>query len=249
MTHSNSYAEEVEMNQPGNYSKNVMELEQVLDISVSLFEDANFDSKESPYPYVTMMGLFASTIEHCKALLLMLKKKQFHATQPISRCILENYVDIKNIEIEVNYANYLWSEYYNREKELAKKKSKEKKYRKLRDEYYENYRPNEKFKCLEIVEKFKLASLKDEYKLVYSALSCNTHSGVFSLLNRVMESKKRNTLSGQCLFKNTPSDMEITIIPLVTYYLLDSCEIVARGHGDEPLAMIQFFKQKLMESS
>lgn len=228
------------------HSKNVEELEKVLDVSVSLFEDTSLDLKEAPY--FVMMGLFASVIEHCQSLLLMLKNNQFSVTQPISRCILEYYVDIKNVEQGNNYVSYLMSEYYNRKKENTDKRSEKNKYRKLRDKFYENYRPSEKFKCLTISEKFKLASLKEVYKSIYNPLSGTTHSGVFSLMNRTIESGENNKLSGQKLFKTTPSDMEINIIPLVTYYLLDSCEIIAKGHGDVPLAMIQLFKKRLVES-
>lgn len=227
--------------------KNMKELEQVLDVSVSLFEDAYFDSTDTPY--ATMMGLFASIVEQCQALLTLLKNNQFTSTQSIVRNILENYVDIKNIELEGNYVNYLWSEYYNREKELTKVKSLQKKYRIRRNECYALYRPDEEFRCLTISEKFSLASLKEEYITIYCVLSAHTHSGVFALINRVMETNRNNKLSSQSLFKKTPSDLEINSIPLVTHYLLDSCEVIAKGHGELPLAMIRLVKKMLMESS
>ena len=230
-----------------NHLRNVKELEQVLDVSIALFEDAYFDSTEAPY--ATMIGLFASVVEQCQALLTLLKQNQFASTQSIVRNILENYVDIKNIELEGNYANYLWSEYYNREKELTKAKPLQKKYRKLRNECYAFYRPDEEFRCLTISEKFNLVSLKDEYTSVYSVLSAHTHSGIFSLLNRCIGSNKINKLSSQSLFKKTPSDIEVIAIPLVTHYLLDSCEVIAKGHGELPLKMIRLVKEMLMESS
>lgn len=100
-TFTGHYEEEVTM----QHLKNVKELKQVLDVSVSLFEDAYFDSKDTGY--ATMMGLFASIVEQCQALLMLLENNKFTSTQSIARNILENYVDIKNIELEGNYVNYL----------------------------------------------------------------------------------------------------------------------------------------------
>lgn len=229
------------------HTENVEELDQVIDISIALFEDANHHSVSAPY--VTMMGLFAALIEQCKSLSILLHAQRFVATQSIVRNALEIYVDIKNVEKNGNYVNYLWAEYYNREKEQSRKKSQQKKYRKLRQESYSLYKPNQDFLCISIYDKFKLAELQEEYRTVYSPLSSHTHSGVFSLLNRVIETEQVNKLCEQGLFKMAPSKIEIAAIPLVTYYLLDASETIAKGHGDEPTELIIAFRQYLMSKS
>jgi hypothetical protein len=229
------------------HRENVKEFNQVLDFSIALFEDLYQESKQAPY--ITMMGLFAAMVEQCQALGTLLEKHQFAATQSIARNVLEIYVDIINVKKEGNYVNYLWAEYYNREKELVKAKSKQQKYRKLRNDSFSLYRPSQDFDCLTISGKFTLADLKDEYSSVYCMLSAHTHSGVFSLLNRVIEDGKSNKLSNQSLFKQSPSEIELISIPLIAHYLLDACEIVAKGHGDEPLAIVQKIRSHLTEKS
>ncbi|WP_019029214.1 DUF5677 domain-containing protein [Colwellia piezophila] len=227
------------------HHENVKELNQVLDFSIALFEELYQESKQAPY--ITMMGLFAAMVEQCQALGTLLEQHQFAATQSITRNVLEIYVDIINVKKEGNYVNYLWAEYYNREKELVKAKTKQKQYRKLRNDRFSLYRPSQDFYCLTISEKFTQADLKDVYSSVYCILSAHTHSGVFSLLNRITEDGKSNKLSNQCLFKKSPSEIEFLSIPLITHYLLDACEIVAKGHGDEPLAIVQEIRSHLTE--
>ncbi|EGA67903.1 hypothetical protein VISI1226_18361 [Vibrio sinaloensis DSM 21326] len=164
------------------HHENVKELNQILDFSIALFEDLYQESKQAPY--ITMMGLFAAMVEQCQALGTLLEKRQFAATQSIARNILEIYVDIKNVAKEGNYVNYLWAEYYNREKELVKSKSKQKQYRKLRNDSFSLYRPAQDFYCLTISEKFTQADLKDEYSSVYCRLSAHTHSGCFFIIKQ-----------------------------------------------------------------
>ncbi|MFA0657428.1 DUF5677 domain-containing protein [Vibrio sp. 10N.222.49.C12] len=227
--------------------ENLEELDQVITISTALFEDTYHSSISAPY--ITMMGLFAAMVEQCKSLSILIHEQHFVATQSIVRNALEIYVDIKIVESDGNYVNYLWAEYYNREKELSRKKYQQNKYRKLRREAYELYKPSQNFDGLSIYDKFKLAGLQEDYKALYGSLSCHTHSGVFSLLNRVMETKKTNKLSEQGLFKITPSELEIAAIPLITYYLLDASEIIAKGHGDVPVELIKEFRQYLLNKS
>ena len=226
---------------------NLRELGQILDFSIALFEDLYQESKQAPY--ITMMGLFAAMVEQCQALGSLIEKRQYAATQSLARNILEIYVDIKNVSKEGNYVNYLWAEYYNREKELAKTKSKQKHFRNLRNDSYSLYHPNQDFYCLTISEKFTQVNMKDEYSSVYCMLSAHTHSGVFSLLNRVIEKNKSNKLSTQSLFKQSPSEIELLCIPLVAHYLLDACEVIAKGHGEEPLTIVQKVRSHLMGKS
>ena len=213
------------------YHENKEELCKALDFSIALFGELYQESKQAPY--ITMMGLFATMVEQCQALSTLIENNQFSATQSITRNILEIYVDIKNIENDLGYIDYLWAECHDREKGFAKTRPQKALARKLRDEKYSLYRLNEGYKKLEIAQKFNQAGLKKHYSSVYCMLSAHTHSGVFLLLNRIAEGSESNDLSSQGLFKQFPSEVELLSLPLITNYLLDACDVVASGHDEE----------------
>lgn len=232
---------------PTNYEQDLKELDQIIEVASILFSELNTNSKIASYQL--MMGLFASVIEQTKSFNALLNIKLFSSTQAIARNILELYIDIKNVEKDGNYTNYLWAEYFDREKELAKTKEKQKKYRKEREKSFSLYKEEESYKLLSIHEKFKLADMKDEYQTVYTKLSAHTHSGVLLLMNRIFRHDKEKTKIGQDLFKTEPSMVERYTVPLVSYYLLDACAIIAKGHDEEALKIVQEFRNHLLNKS
>ena len=178
-----------------------------------------------------------------------MENKSFSSTQTLARTAFEVYVDILNLKKDGNYTNYLWAEYYNREKELNKSGSKNKFLKKKRDECFKLYDEKSAFEVFTISQKFNLANFKAEYKSIYSLLSAHTHSGIFSLLNRIIEDGEVNKLSQQGLFKSKPSEVEILSIPLVCNCLLDACEIVAKGHDSEALDFVNKLRNILLSRS
>ncbi|MEY8215965.1 MAG: hypothetical protein RPR97_15950, partial [Colwellia sp.] len=91
------------------------------------------------------------------------------------------------------------------------------------------------------------ANFKAAYKSVYSLLSA--HSGIFSLLNRIIENGEVNKLSQQKLFKSKPSETEIFAISLLCNFLLDACEIIARGHDNKALEFVNQLRTVLASRS
>ena len=162
------------------YQTDLKQLDAILSFSESVFDQLCIESKDGPY--VTMMGLYASLIEQSRAFSLLFHNKSFIGTQSIARSVLEIYVDIRNIKHNGNYVNYILAEYYDRNKELAKKQSEEKKYRKKRNEAYKLYNPEESFALLTLYQKFKLVNFQDEYDRLYSVISGHTHSGFSFIL-------------------------------------------------------------------
>ena len=70
------------------YIRSTKELEAAVKVSTLLFEELYQESKNAAYS--TMMGLYASLIEQCSALVILFKNKTFMSTQAISRTILDN---------------------------------------------------------------------------------------------------------------------------------------------------------------
>lgn len=223
----------------------INELKEIVEFTTTLYNEVHLKSKDAPY--ATMMELFATIIEYANSYIILIENNFHIGTQAVARAVLEAYVDMRNIQQNGNYANYLYSEYYDREKELATSKSKIRLNRNKRNELYKLYDQEGTFKVLSISEKFKLANLKTEYTSVYSVLSANTHSGVFSLINRLLEHGKDKMPSYRTLFKTTPSSIETSTIPLISYYLFDACKMVGKGHGDDVLILVAKFGDLLKE--
>jgi hypothetical protein len=175
------------------HTESIKELKSIVIFSEALFKDLHVESKHASY--ITMMGLFATLIEHSSGFLILMESKSFSSTQTVARAAFEVYVDILNLKKDGNYTNYLWAEYYNREKEINKSGAKKKFLKNKRDECFKLYHENGDFEALTISQKFNLANFKAEYKSIYSLLSANTHSGIFSLLNRIIEHGEINKLS------------------------------------------------------
>ena len=229
------------------YMDSIKELKNVVKFSTALFEGLNIESRKASY--ITMMGLFSSLIEHSSGFIDLMESKSFSSTQTIARAALEVYVDILNLKANGNYANYLWAEYYDREKEIVKSNSKKKDFRVKRNDCYKLYDKEGDFNVLTIAQKFIMADFKVGYKSFYSLLSAHTHSGIFSLLNRIIENGESNKLSQQRLFKNKPSETEIFAISLLTNCLLDACEIIANGHDEKAVEFVNQLRNALRSRS
>jgi len=230
-----------------SFTEDIRELKNIVMFSVALYEDLKQDSECASYS--TMMGLFATMIEQCDGFVKLMENKSYICTQPITRAMLEAYVDVLNIKKNGNYVGYLWAEYYNREKELSKTKSKQKELRIKRNDSFERFSSSTVFETLSISEKFKLADFGAGYKSIYPLLSAHTHSGVFALLNRVIEEGENNKLSKQKLFKSSPSQTEALAIPLMSNCLIDVCEIVAEGHDVTALKKVKLLRRVLVNKS
>jgi hypothetical protein len=224
-----------------NEIKELKELKGVIEFPVALYDDLYQESGSTAYS--TMMGLFASVIEHCSTFVVLMDNKSYVGTQAIARAMLEAYVDILNIKTNGNFVNYLWAEYFNREKDLTKSKSKKKSLRDKRNNCFDLHREGATLGVLTISEKFNLADFKSEYRTFYPMLSANTHSGIFSLLIRVIEEGESSKLSKQALFKSKPSETERVSIFLMSDCLLNSCEIIAKGHDREALDAVEKFRE------
>jgi hypothetical protein len=227
------------MNTSLDHQTYLKQLDAILNFSEVVFDQLCIESQDGPY--FTMMGLYASLIEQGKAFSVLFHNKSFIGTQAIARSVFEIYVDIKNIKQNGNYVNYILAAYYNRKKELAKKNSEEKKYRKKRNEAYGLYKREETFELLTVNQKFKLVNCQDEYNRIYSLMSGHTHSGFDFILNRIESGDGIHNLSRQQLFKSEPNSLETCAIPLVSFCLKDTSEIISKEHHEKAYDIVKEF--------
>ena len=111
----------------------IEELELIISKAINTFEQVKLETHDGVYSL--MIGAFTSMIEQAKSFSILYKSNCFSSTQPIARVICELYVDIKNIDKDLNYVNYLMYEYYVREKERTKAQSKRKQLKIRRDKF------------------------------------------------------------------------------------------------------------------
>ncbi|WP_444887523.1 DUF5677 domain-containing protein [Microbulbifer sp. JMSA008] len=210
-----------------NYLK---ELDAIIKYSQVIFEGCcNKDNKDAPYQ--SIMGLHASMIELSTAFSKLFQNKLYIATLPIARTTYEVYIDIKNLEKNPNYANYLLAERQNRKKDSIKGRSNERESKKRRGDYYKLYKPNEEFKELSVAQKFKLAEHNQNSIKIYDYFSAHTHSGVNLFMARLESGYKVNELSGESLFKSKPNYLEAEAITYLSYMLKDASIAVSKIHG------------------
>ncbi|SBT60894.1 Uncharacterised protein [Plesiomonas shigelloides] len=220
-----------------NSENNLDTLNKIFEMSVELYDAIKGDGNEN-YAYTTMVGVFASMIEQTKAFTKLYECGLYASTQSIARCIIECYVDAKNIDLEPNYVNYLWAELFARQKEMAKSRGEKRKYKLRRDDCFKIYSGEDTYTEMSINKKFTLAGRKSIYEVVYSKLSSHTHSGISLLMNRVEVQCDGNIILNKLnndLFKNTPSVLEKGVIEVLEVLLLEVCEIIGArcGRGAE----------------
>jgi len=210
----------------------IEKLNLILAKSENIFERVNFETND--IEYFVMMGAFASMIEQTKAYIYLYKANHFSSTSPIARAIIELYIDIKNIDKELTYVNYLMSEYYNREKDSVKSQSKKKDLKKKRNVFYSKYKSkslDNEYEELTIRAKLRTAGLLELYEL-YGMLSGNTHSGIYQFLN-IMDDGKNKKDRYLNISKSEASVLEKAIVPYISSYVIDACKVIASGFDKE----------------
>jgi hypothetical protein len=224
----------------------IEELDLILSKAISTFNRVKIETHEGLY--FVMIGAFTSMLEQTKSFILLYKANCFSSTQPIARVISELYVDIKNIEKDINYRNYLMYEYYSREAENIKAGSKKKEAKKNRDNFkteYEKYNNGQPFEELSVAAKFKNVELTKDYRTFYSMLCGNTHSGVHMFLNR-MDDGSSSKHPYQDIFKNKANVLEKLTVVYISNYVIDACKVIASGFGEEIHKEIDDFYSSLL---
>jgi hypothetical protein len=227
----------------------IEELELIISKAIYTFEKVKLETNNGVYSL--MIGAFTSMIEHSKSFSILYNSNYFSSTQPIARVIAELYVDIKNIDEDLNYVNYLMYEYYDRQKERAKPQSRKKEMKirrtKFKTEYEKLSKENSLEKPISIATKFQNVGLSQDYRTFYSTLCGNTHSGVLMFMNRVDDGSAIK-FHNQELFKGQASELEKTTVPIISYYLIDACKIIASGFCDELHKEIEAFHSSMLDN-
>ncbi|WP_299582126.1 DUF5677 domain-containing protein [uncultured Microbulbifer sp.] len=227
-----------------DYKVYLKQLDAIVDFSEITFNALCIDNSTDAR-YFVMMGLYASLIERSRAFSRLFHDKLFSSTQLVARSVFEIFIDMKNVDCNGNYVNYLYAEYHDRNKSLARKESQKKIYRKKRSEAYSLFRPGKNYEELTIRNKFTAIDYQSYYDSIYSRMSGNAHSGYDLILSRLEDGGDLNKLNPDSLFKNLPNQLEVSSVPLVSLFLKESTEIISKPYGVEGLKIVDDFFNEL----
>ena len=140
--------------------------------------------------------LYGSLIEFSTAIYTIAESRTLIAIDPIFRCILEIYVDLKNLLDDNSYLYHMQFSYHQEWlnvlqnsqsgnpylSDLANMDNLNEEIMKISKEKKDIKKQGGKH--LNVYQRFKLAGMVDEYNSIYNFLCCESHNNIRALINR-----------------------------------------------------------------
>lgn len=153
-----------------------------------------FNSKSKLAAY--SMGIYCTLIELSDSFQTLMESKNYTGSLSIYRSFIENYVDLKNLQLDPHYVYQLDYGSYLQELRLLKAATKDNPYLSSISQYADEKLPsisveidklkeNEDYKlCYSIKDKFSRANMVDEYEGLYPTLSAESHCSLDAIFSR-----------------------------------------------------------------
>lgn len=153
-----------------------------------------FNSKNKLAAY--SMGIYCTLIELSDSFHTLVDSQHYTGSLSIYRSFIENYVDLRNLQLDPHYVYQLDYGSYLQEQRLLKAAAKDNTYLSSISQYSDEKLPlisveidklkeNEDYKlCYSIKDKFSRANMEAEYEGLYPTLSAESHCSLDAIFSR-----------------------------------------------------------------
>ncbi|HGS4692010.1 TPA: DUF5677 domain-containing protein [Vibrio parahaemolyticus] len=153
-----------------------------------------FNSKSKLAAY--SMGIYCTLIELSDSFYTLMDSQNYTGSLSIYRSFMENYVDLRNLQLDPHYVYQLDYGSYLQDQRLFKAAAKNNPYLSSMSSYADEKLPlisveidklkgNEDYKlCNSIKDKFSRANMEAEYEGLYPTLSAESHCSLDAIISR-----------------------------------------------------------------
>lgn len=217
------------------------------DQSLEFLRDVRFEKQPQQDCYIVC--IYASMIELCGGILVLVRGNRRISVSPVFRTLLEAYADFKNMLQDPAYVNYCYARHHQDWINILESNQRPNPFlveihgHKDRDAALERYKnelqrlAEEGVHPLRVSERFEMAGITDEYLSIYHFESDAIHNSWQALIGRHFEEIYNGF--GLSLYKERSLDEYVTHLDSSIALLLDATDKVHRRFGSDHQAAIE----------
>ncbi|ENM5764162.1 hypothetical protein V9R53_003847 [Vibrio mimicus] len=216
-----------------------------------------FNSKSKLAAY--SMGIYCTLIELSDSFHTLVGSQNYTGSLSIYRSFIENYVDLRNLQLDPHYVHQLDYGSYLQEQRLLKAATKDNPYLSSISKYADEKLPvisaeidklkrNEDFKlCNSIRDKFSRANMEAEYEGLYPTLSAESHCSLDAIFSRHFNIDETTGCVGISINDKSNSEGYHFYIANLTNYLITAGIVVANIMEGQQLDVYVSKKEQLLD--